>query len=94
MVPFFKTLFANTFQGFIATKEVYLYVHRERHVLPHIPTCYISSVYSFFSFYCFPFQIVFLYLKMKLLTMDTIVFDQSQTRPTVVSHLLAKDCGY
>ena len=50
MVPFFKTLFANTFQGFIATKEVYLYVHRERHVLPHIPTCYISSVYSFFSF--------------------------------------------
>ena len=46
----------------------------------------------FFSFYCFPFQIVFLYLKMKLLTMDTIVFDQRQTRPTVVSHLFAKDC--
>lgn len=47
MVPFFKTLFANTFQGFTAIKEAYLYVHRKRHVLAHIPTCHISSVCIF-----------------------------------------------
>ena len=91
MVPFFKVLFTNT----IATESerstsVYVETGMHHPTYKHA----VLALYFFILLLLLSFPIVFLYLKMKPLTTETIVVDQSQTEPTDVFHLLAKDCFY